>query len=48
MEINQKLKIGKIVPGFGIIGHFLIGQPISQILFRLQSQPKTFGPINII
>ena len=29
MEIKQKLKIGKIVPGFGIIGNFLIGQPIS-------------------
>lgn len=42
------MKIGKIVPGHGVIGNFLLGQPISQVLFRLQSQPRSFGPINIV
>ena len=42
------MKTGRIVAGHGVIGNFLLGQPISQVLFRLQSQPKSFGPINII
>lgn len=46
--MNKQFKIGKIVPNFGIIGNFLLGQPISQVLFRIQCQPKAFGPINIV
>lgn len=46
--MSNQLKIGKIVPNFGVIGNFLLGQPISQVLFRIQSQPKAFGPITIV
>lgn len=42
------MKIGKIVGNFGVIGHFLLGQPISQVLFRIQCSPKAFGPIVIV
>lgn len=42
------MKIGKIVGNFGVIGHFLLGQPISQVLFRIQCSPRAFGPIVIV
>jgi len=33
----QNLNNGKIVPNNGVAGRFLLGQPISQVLFKLQS-----------
>jgi hypothetical protein len=40
--------IGSILPNLGVTGNFLLGQPVSQVLSRLQSQPKSFGRISII
>ena len=42
------MNLSKIVPSEGVTGNFLLGQTISQVLSRLQSQPKSFGRISII
>ena len=42
------MKSGKIIPGVGISGNFVLNQPVSQVLFKLQSQPKSFGPLTLL
>jgi hypothetical protein len=42
------MNLSKIIGSQGVTGNFLIGQPISQVLSRLQAQPKSFGRIQIL